>query len=210
MEISVHQGLAELKLLEKRIARAIQSPVFAAYAVGKNPVNGFASTEEFEKHVKSSFQSVKDLIERRKAIKSAITKSNALTEIEVGGVIMTVAEALDRKNNIQSDKDLLRKLKQDLAQATAAVERENSKVQARLDSYLLALYGSEKKVKEADTSATTAAFKEDNEAKLIDPLGLREVIEKLEKEIEDFETQVDFRLSEINTITKITVPDTVA
>jgi hypothetical protein len=206
-KMSIHQALAELKLLDKRINSAIGGATFVSYAVGKKPVRGFNTVKEFEDYATAAYQSVNDLIKRRNRIKAAIVLSNATTKINVGGVEMTVAEALERKQSIVYEQKLLQKLVQDLNVAVNAVDKENLSVQHRLEELLKISLGTERKGKEAEAEAISKGFKEDNEARLVDPIKIREEIDKLQQRIDDFLTQVDYRLSESNTITMIEIED---
>lgn len=206
-KMSIHQALAELKLLDKRINNAINGTTFVSFAVGKKPVLGFNTVKEFEDYVTAAYQSVNDLIKRRNRIKAAIVLSNATTKINVGGVEMTVAEALERKQSIVYEQKLLQKLVQDLNVAVNAVDKENLSVQQRLEELLKISLGTERKGKEAEAEAISKGFKEDNEARLVDPIKIREEIDKLQQRIDDFLTQVDYRLSESNTVTMIEIED---
>jgi hypothetical protein len=67
------------------------------------------------------------------------------------------------------------------------------------------LFGKEGKVTAQANEDIVKAFKSDNEAKLIDPIDLKKQIDTLTEEIEDFLSEVDFTLSESNTITRIDV-----
>jgi hypothetical protein len=53
--------------------------------------------------------------------------------------------------------------------------------------------------------ALTETFLKNNKAELVDPLGLQEVINTMEKSIQDFESNVDWVLSESNGRTMIVV-----
>jgi sugar-specific transcriptional regulator TrmB len=209
MEISITRGLTELKTLDARINKAIGEGNYIAMTVGKKSVVGFPTIEDFEKKAKSSLQSVQDLIKRRNAIKSAIVNSNATTKVTIAGQEMTVAEAIERKTSINYEKALLQKLVTDYNNTIRRFEQESSKVQERLDELLKTTYGKDVKVSSDQYDSTAKPFLEQNEPKLIDPLKLREEIEKLDKSIAEFEMNVDFVLSESNTITKITVPDSI-
>lgn len=205
MEITITRALAELKLLDKRIQRSINDSVLAGYTVGKKIMTGFNSVEEIEQRAKSDYQSIQDLIKRRNDIKGAIVVSNATTRVEIAGNTMTVAEAIERKSSIDYDKMLLNRLRSTYSSIVNQVDRVNEEVKNRLDRQLEVLYGKEGKSKAIENEELTKAFKEDNEAKMIDSLNLKNRIEKLTKDIEDFETEVDFVLSESNTITRIDV-----
>ncbi|MCM3787425.1 hypothetical protein M3221_03215 [Domibacillus indicus] len=51
------------------------------------------------------------------------------------------------------------------------------------------------------------SYRNDNEAKMIDPLKIRHTYEKLEQEMDEFLSEVDFVLSTSNTLTEIEVPE---
>lgn len=207
MEITITRGLAELKLLDKRIQRAITEATLGGYLIGKKAMTGYQNAEEIEKRSVSDYQSINDLIKRRNIIKSAIVVSNATTIVEISGDKMTVAEAIERKSSIDYDKLLLNKLKQTYVNLVNYVDRVNQDVKERLDKHLEILYGKDGKIKATENEDLTKTFKEENEAKLIDALNLKDKIAKLETKIEDFESEVDFILSESNTIVKITIQE---
>lgn len=207
MQISITRALSELKLLDKRINRAINESTFAGFVVGKKVMTGFQNVEEIEKRAKADYQSVNDLISRRNTIKSAIVVSNATTTVEIGGKAMTVAEAIERKTSIQYDYQLLNRMKQAYTKYVNHVENVNEEVKQRLDRHLETLYGKEGKVKAGENAELIKPFLEENEAKFIDPIKLKDKIEQLESDIEEFETEVDHILSESNTINKITIED---
>jgi hypothetical protein len=205
--MSIHQALAELKLLDKRINSQINSITFVNYAKGKKPVSGYHSVKEYEDAVTSSYQSVNDLIKRRNRIKAAIVQSNANTKVKIGDIEMTVAEAIERKNTIVYEQRLLQKLEVDYTNAVRAVEAKNREVQANLEELLKISLGTERKGKEAEAEAISKNYLDDNEARLVDPIAIRQEIAKLRESIETFLTQVDYRLSESNTVTIITIED---
>ncbi|MED1917335.1 hypothetical protein P4V64_18615, partial [Bacillus thuringiensis] len=95
----------------------------------------------------------------------------------------------------------------DYNHAVTQVESKNEEVQLRLEKLLEANFGKDSKVKDTEMEAISKPFKEQNEAKLVDPLKLKEKMDTLSKEIDEFECEVDFILSESNTITKINLVD---
>lgn len=209
MEISITRALAELKLLDSRITRGIDTITFVACnkKSAKN-VNGRVTKEEFDSSVKSSFQSITDLIERKKLIKSAIVESNAKTIVVINKKEMTVADAIERKNNIEYEKDLLDEMKNQLRRAVSNMESRNQEVDMKLNKLLETMLGSDNaKNVDKETNEFAVSYRNDNEYEIIDPLGIDLVIKKFEEEIENFESEVDYVLSESNTITKIVIPD---
>lgn len=207
MEMSITRGLAELKLLDKRISKAINDGTYIGFQVGSQPVYGYEKNEDFNDKAKESLQSVKDLIKRRNNIKSAIVQANATTMVKIGNQEMTIASAIERKNSIGLEKMLLQRLVSCLNGTDYEVSKHNVGVQARLEKLLEASFSKDAKIKTEEMENISKPFLEKHEAKIVDPLKLKEVIEKLSKEIDEFECEVDHVLSEINTITKIEIPE---
>lgn len=205
MTMSITRALAELTLLDKKIEKAIQKTEFVSSSTGAKSVKGFKSNEEYVQSVKESYQSVHALIKRRQMIKSAIVKSNAQKEVEIAGEKMTVAEAIERKTSIKFEQQLLRKLNNDFDQTNDTVENENIKVHERLDKILQQSFSKDGKVREEDSAVISKPFLEAHEVNLVDPINARAEIEKLDDKIEQFLKEVDFSLSEINSLTKIDV-----
>lgn len=200
-EITVTEGLVELKTLGSRIEKAMDTKFVA---VNKNPAKGSDDEKQFIKTAKEKYQSVTGLIKERQKVKSAIVESNAITKVVIAGEEMTVAEAIERKSSIQYEKTLLMGLKMQFSSATNQVEIKNGEVERRLDSLLEKLISSDKN--DTETQKKTAEmYRADNGYYVVDPIGIQGVIDALEKSITDFEAEVDVALSVSNARTVITV-----
>jgi hypothetical protein len=103
MAISVTQALAELKLLDKRIQKALDYVTWADVKTKSHPVD----TDKFSKNVHAEYQSFLALVKRRDAMKRAVVTSNATTRVKVGAWEGTVAEAIEYKTSIHYKKRLL-------------------------------------------------------------------------------------------------------
>lgn len=202
--MSVHQALAEIKMYDNKIYRATMQTFVSAGRKGNEKI-GSETKEEFSNSIKGNFDSVVALIENKKAIKSAIVLSNANTKVNIGGIEYTVAEAIERKAMITHEKQFLNSLKQQYRMANDKVESENNSLQPRLESYLKSVINEKDKNDIETVKMYEKQFRDVNEYELIDPCKVRNYIENLEKSIEDFETEVDYKLSESNTVTQITV-----
>lgn len=207
MEISITRGLAELKTLEKRIYKAIQESVFVTMQIGEEAPRGYEKTEDFATRSQAAYQQVTDLVNRRDAIKAAITESNATTIVKIGQKELTVAAAIERKDKtLQYQKELLGRLKQNLLRVTQEIDMENKNVEIRLEKRLESDLGSKDRKSSVDeVEKITEQFLKRYKPNLVDPIKIRDVIEKLEKEIEELE--VDFVLSESNTRNTISIPE---
>jgi len=202
-QITVTRALAQVKSLNDRIERATAT-TFVSHTVGGKHHTG-KTAQEIEVQLKQNLQSVQDLITQRSKVKAAIVRSNAVTQVTINGATMTVAEAIERKGSIQLDKALLNQLSVQASQQRAVVERANVQMQQRLDDLIKTTASKDRKVEESDIKAISEPFERNNKAVLLDPNDVAQVIQKLERDILDFEEEVDFALSEVNAVTKITV-----
>lgn len=210
MKISITRALQELKLLDQRINKELKTKFIETKKAKSDKVqNGLMTVEEFNSNAKAKFQSVQDLIERRKLIKSLIVKSNAETNVEIAGVKYKVADAIERKTSIEYDKQVLSTLKSQLSQATKTLENANLKLEQDTQNFINAMVGKDTANKEVIESATKMAEAKTlgETTEYVDPLGIKNVIDKLEEDIINFENEVDMVLSEINGITMIEIED---
>lgn len=201
-QISITRALAQVKSLNDRIQRATAQPFVSNTIGGKHPSGKPA--QEVEVLLTANLQSVKDLIAQRKALKAAIVRSNAVTNVTIAGTVQTVAEAIERKSSIQLEQALLQTLRQQLAQQQAVVERTNVTVQQRLDQLIQTAVGKDRKVDEAELKAITGPFEAQNKAAVLDPSDLQKQIDALAADIDAFLLEVDFALSEVNAVTQVT------
>jgi hypothetical protein len=204
MKMTVHAALAELKKLDQRINRAIRTGRFVGTIKGEKSTEKVQNTtetrEEFKVSAKADFDSATDLINRRNEIKKAITLSNATTKAQVGTLEMTVAEAIEMKSSIEYKKDFKRALEIQYSSAISNIERANEKVEANMDKILESM-GKDANKEFIDNYRATYSFS------IIDPISIKEKIESLAKEIEDFESNVDIALSVSNATTFIEIED---
>ncbi len=206
-EISITEALNELKLYDSKITKAITNASFVGGAKKSSDKIGVVSKDTFIDRAKSTYQSSIDLITNRNSLKSAIVKSNAITEVQVDNKVMTVAEAIERKNSIEYEETLLSEMKRQYANASELVNKENKKVDNKVDELLATLIGkdSDKKISKEDQEAIEKPYRDKNEFELIDPIEIYDKIVKLEEEIDNFKSQVDTQLVISNAITKIEI-----
>jgi len=209
-KISVTRALTEVKHLADRISRANKEK-FIGVVKGTGDFKTCVSSpsqspvEVCEQFVKN-LQAANDLISRRERLKRAIIVSNATTNVTVSGVTMTVAEAIEKKSSIVFKKELLSQLTHQNTQASVKIEQENAKLDAEINLAVQAAYSNDKgKVDEDQYNAVAAPRVARNKYAPIDPNNVDAQIRKLQKEIEEFESEIDFVLSESNSSTMIEV-----
>lgn len=204
VKMSVHRGLAEIKLYDSKITSAFRN-TFVVFNKVSNKNIGGKTIGEVKDSIKGNFDSVVALIENRKRVKQAIVGSNARTVVRIGGIDYTVAEAIERKASIKYDLDFLATLKNQYTQANNQVEMQNAQLPAKLETYLASVLGEKASRDPESVKAHTKVFEDNNKLELIDPAKITDFIAKYENEISEFQTQVDYTLSEINATTFIEV-----
>lgn len=195
--MSVTRALAELKTLNKRISKLTNETTFASTHVVGRPWTDHSD------HTKAAYQSLQDLMNRYSNIKYAIIRSNATTTVQISGVTYTVAEAIAKKESVRQQKELLARLKRFRTNVKNEVEQHNYRLQGKLDDLLKTSFSQNKKADETDVKAMTEAYLKNNRIETSDPLGLEERVRELEGDVTQFETEVDFVLSESNALTKL-------
>ncbi len=199
--MSVCQGLAELKMLDKRIRKFEYAIQWADVSTKVHPVDA----EKLKRVAESEFQSFMDLVKRRDTIKKAIVVANAATRVKIGSWEGTVAEAIEHKSSISYKKTLVDMMRTCFMNAKTKLEEEQKGTNDRLDRLLQSELGKDVRTNPETIQAITNSFRENNKVELVDPLGLEKRIKELDEEIEAFETNVDWVLSEANGRTIIQV-----
>lgn len=204
-KMSIHRALTELKMLTNRIEQATEEVSVVIPNRKSNAKIKGMDISEYVKVMQASYDKVQSLIIYRNRIKSQVVLSNAQTMVQVGSEQMTVAEAIERKQSIEFDKELLRNMKRQYRTATEIVANENNALPEKLETYLINILGSKDKQSPEEVKLHTETFMKRNEYELIDPLHVKKQIDRLAEKIEEFESEVDAVLSESNATTFIEV-----
>lgn len=209
--MTIHLALSELKLLESRILKKLREG--GPYAIPNkhnNDKHNGESIDTYVKNTQSAYQSVRALCERRTALKRAIAMSNAVTTVEICGKTYTVAEAIEMKNHgIPMQRQILQTLVDSYTLAQNTCNRANGDVlEERADAHIRNMYGNtDMKSLTAEAKATREEFIKQQTMEVVDPIGIKAEIERLDKEISDFLTHVDAALSVSNAVTNISIGD---
>lgn len=208
--MTIHRALVELKTIDSRIEKAIVSAKFCISAKAGAKKLGAVTVDEFKTAAQSSYDKAMDLINRRNAIRAAVSKSNAVTEISVGDKTYTVAEAISLKQHgMEYLKDLLNYLQAQYANETSQITSANLRVESKADDMVKSICGGEAKTKDADpetVSQIRSTYIAQNSLELVDGLtkGCTKIIEELETQINSFNNEIDSALSVSNAVTQIT------
>ena len=206
--MTIHRGLAELKVLENRIVKTISGAKFCAAAKqSMKKLNG-VPIEDYKKDAQSSLDSIKDLIARHDAIKRAISKSNAETHVTIDGVVYTVAEAIYmNQHGIEFKRELLAMMERQYSSAIATIETTNARLSDRADDFVIRSNNpADKDGMSPDAIRDMRdGYIERETMILIDGINIKKTKENLADEINSFKAEVDAVLSESNATTEITI-----
>lgn len=199
--MSITQALAELKLLRKRFESCLEDAQFVTLKTKTRQVDAAA----FGVAARASYQSYRDLLSRYNRIKAAIVASNATARVTVAGREYTIAEAVERKRTIATERECLRKMQTQWQETQSDYEAHQKEQQLRVDRLMMQELGKDKQTNVEVAKSLQEAFLESNKAEVVDPLKLEGLIREFKKELEEFETNVDWVLSESNGRTSVTV-----
>lgn len=206
--MTVHKGLSELKILDARIEKELGEAKFVVANKHNNQKINGKSIASFVDAANEKYQSIRTLINRRNAIKRAITNSNAVATVTVGGTTYTVAEAIDMKSTgISYYKNLLAVIDNQYRGAVKLAEKENnSNLEAKADTYLTTMYsGSELKNMSDEIIKVRDAFIASQTIDIVDAIESVNTITSLRNTIDGFMSEVDSALSVSNALTTIDV-----
>lgn len=207
-KMSITRGLRELKLLDDRIMKTISEMRFVDIFQGRNPGMVLLSKKQktvFESDIKEKIQSYEDLLNRRVAIKSAIMKSNSESLIKIAGKEYFVIDAIEKKSSLKYEKEFLKKMRADWVLVSNNIESNKMTIENQINSIVSQAYGADKKNDKETYENIAKPFLEANELKLVNPVDIYKRIEELDKEITNFEAEVDFVLSESNAKVEIEI-----
>ena len=200
--MTIHRALGEIKLYDKKIVDLLCKDFVIASKKRVTKIHGI-DIDKYKEEMKSNLQSLRALLRNRQILKSAIAKSNEITKVTIAGETMTVLDAIERKNFMNMRESVVRTLKSQFNRADNEVNNYEDNLQTNLENYIK---NTTKELNNKDlVDSLTESYKNLNEVVLIDPSHLREVIEEMTKENDQFNTEVDYVLSESNSNTTIEV-----
>lgn len=207
----VCDALDERDFLRKKITSAISSLKLVGSKRIKDAKVGVTSKEEFENSAKSDYQSVNDLIDRYNRLDTAITLSNATTEIETrSGVKMTRAAAISMRKSIFGNEDtdfvgnLIYTMQKQYDYAVSNVSLLNKKADSELENYKNNLTSkSDAKALSQEQIEMCEKLTADLHGELVDPIKIEEQINKLSEEHNALKKELDSAIKVSNATTYV-------
>ena len=210
MEMLITQALDERDLLRKKIEDAIKGQRFVSCKKKSAQTDVYnAPVDKITADIKSTYQSINDMIDRYYMIIQKIAESNAVTTITVDGKTMTISAAIsiikDINNRNYLKTMLQNKLERDYNAVSDAITKQNRIVEQDIKNLLNALVSKSdsKTPTEEDTNFATLS-QEKNVLEFIDPLNITDKINDLNEQNTDLRYKI---LSAIKVSNATTVID---
>jgi hypothetical protein len=118
--------------------------------------------------------------------------------VSIGGQEYTVADAIARKQNLHFEKELLKTLVEQYSAIRRSYDTARDDLTEATSRYIASLINDKSVVSADKISQLEKDYRELHEREILDPIGIAEEIKKLEKDIKDFETEIDYVLSDSN------------
>lgn len=207
MKYTITRALAELTMLKDRYQKELMKLNLIAVKQGNKIRKPNSSYEEksFIEQANQNYQSVLDIERRILEIKNKIDMSNFTTKVSIGDIEMTIQEVLNKKRFIELKQNRLTYLKNMKQRAQMDFDMGIEENRRRIEKMSQdQMSNNASKVSDAEKEIVESVekiYKMD----FIDPINLSDEIEKLEKEIMEFNNNVDYILSESNSTTYIDV-----
>ena len=214
MKMTLHRALAQRKTTKARIAKEIKESTFIETTIGTSGKVKGIPVAEVEKNIQGSYDRILALLDNLYKLSTAISRANNgiqadtanLHTVDFNGGQATLSDILAAQEGLRYRQQLADKLTDQLAYAKLQVSRSEADVDKRCDQFLASMGGGDKsKLSAADIDSYSKNFHTNNDMKLVDPLGLEKLIEKLKEQNEALDVESDSKISEINALTQVEV-----
>lgn len=210
--LKMTQALDERDYLKKKIISSINEldVITAKRNLDKLTRSG-DTPEDFEKKAKANYQSLIDNIDRYNRICAAIVQSNAESTITVAGKEMTRAKAIELKKRMKDGDHLELALFTKLnALYTTNLDNYNrltNQLADRKERYIESMIdatGDKNKTLSDEDLKVVDKMMESYEPQLIDPLNLKDIIDNMKADIENFAKEIETAIKISNATTDVT------
>ena len=205
----VTRALDERDLLIKKINDAIDRASFVTVKKTSDDIviGGKKSVQEFDDEARADLQSIRDLISRYNRLDAA----NPTTDIEVAGVTMTRAAAINLRktllgrsfSNTNFDDALIRKINNDFTKAKMAINKSQENADRQKEAMSTALASSDKKVLSDDSLKSISAYCDNLVYSMVDPIDAEKVVGDLQGRQDELKANLESAIRISNATTYV-------
>jgi hypothetical protein len=205
MKISLTRLLNEIKLTNKKIDKKLQEDVKYFDVMSSGKLKAYKSEEDMKQTVDAHVKSIDDLITQRDNYKRILLNANNSTTLTVGDAKFTIAEAIAKKETVTQELKWIEKMERQLTEAKVRADNIESTNEAKLDDLIKASIGKDKKTDAKEIEDITNVFRKNNKVTVADPSGVEKLLESKRVLLDEFISNIDFSLSEINAKTEVEI-----
>lgn len=204
-QMTLDRAYLELKLLDQEIVNRTEqfAPVTKQKRNGKLVSTRLTQTT-FNMRASAGWQSLRNLMARKRRIKSAMLVANATAKVTVCGEEYTMAEAVEMKGMMAKEKEIVAETRKKIEMEKQSIDDMHEQNNWRLAKLLEATYGAkEDPLSAEDYEAVAGPYKKDNDVELFDPLNCEGLLKELEEKADAFLASVDACIAAANLTTII-------
>lgn len=161
-------------------------------------------SKKYAEMANANFNSFNDLFDELTKVKNAIKASNAVTTITINGETMTISEAITLKECVHVKRNFYRELLRRYEECEKSVERAEAEIEDKARKQVEKLNLDSKDNYETILDAARTSVVKDSRIVVVGIDNIEKVREEFNK-LDNFFEEIDYKLSESNAVTVITL-----
>lgn len=205
IEMSLHRVMAEIKSLEEKLG-GINSTQYIQVVQGdpKDEV-AKAQREIFITNSKSALDKSTAMIKNLATLKSARNKANATILVTINGRSITIDEALAEKAALHYKQELVDAIWAQTVKSLRDTQSMQEQIEAKFATQIATMFTGTRKANDEEMKVVRDSLERSGKPVVLAAPGLDTSLTNLKTDISEFEKEIDFVLSEVNALNKVTV-----
>lgn len=205
MTYTLTRLLNEIKVSDNKISKKLSERVSFVDIMVAGKLKNSKSETDLKQTVDSHIQAIDALIKHRDKCRSKLLHANNTTLVKIGDLSITIAEAIAMKSTINQKMSLLNSIERDIVASKEKVISYEAQAESKLDDLIRASIGKDKKTDATEIESISKIFRDNNKVSLSDPAGIEKYLKDEKEKVEEFISNIDFALSEVNAKTEVVI-----
>lgn len=203
--MSLTRVLNEIKLTEKKIT-SLGAQNLSLLAIARNgQISNIGCVDNLKKNAEAYKQSLSDLINRRYTLKATLLKANNETIVDFGGLSLSIAEVIDRKNYLSVEASIYTHISRNITTLYTEYNKIQVDVDRIVEGAVSNALSSDGKKDPKLAEEVTKSIRLVNNYTIEDPVKIEEWVKERSEALIEYESNIDFVLSEINAKTEVEI-----
>lgn len=205
-QMSLTRVIKLIKTLKEDIRKHKFDGQLTAIQIGTSDMTvGHQTASGFSETTSSKVQSIFDKLELLGRLQSKLAEANTTTRLKVKGRLMSITEAIQKKSIIELESSILSQLRANMLSTQRAFDQKEEHFISGLNGITNNFGSKDKKITQPELDALVKDYSDRNKPIYIDPSNIGLLYTTKLKELEEFMTEVDICLSEVNGQTYVEV-----